>query len=295
MTTETPKTVKLADDNEMPLVGFGTYLINTQELMDTSIKTAFDAGYRLFDTAQLYRNEDLLGQSLVNLQIPRNQIFITSKVAEISQGYDHTIESVDDTLQRLKTNYLDLLLVHWPVRKFFFDTWRAMEKLKADGKVKSIGVSNYSVSQLELLKTKATEMPVVNQVECHPFLNQRPLVKFDKENDILTQAWSPLGRGITLDNEMLKKMADHHDVSVAQLILKWHLQNGLAVIPKSKTASRIVENHQLDFDLSEDECGMIDLLNRNERTGNDPELVYELGKQYKMFHGPQSESSVLGK
>lgn len=125
---------------------------------------------------------------------------------------------------------------------------------------------------------------MVNQVECHPYLNQRPLVTFDKENKIVTQAWSPLGRGVTLDNEMLKKMADHHDVSVAQLILKWHLQNGVAVIPKSKTPSRIAENYQLDFELSEDECGMIDLLNRNQRTGDDPELVYELGKQYEVHH-----------
>lgn len=276
-------TIKLADGNEMPLVGFGTYLINSQELMDTSIKTAFDAGYRLFDTAQLYRNEDFLGQTLVNLQIPRDQIFITSKVAEISQGYDNTIKSIDGSLERLKTNYLDLLLVHWPVQEYFFDTWRALEKLKADGKVKSIGVSNFSVAHLELLKTQAKEMPVVNQVERHPYLNQRGLVAFDKAQNIVTQAWSPLGRGVTLDNEMLKKMADHHHVSVAQLILKWHLQNGVAVIPKSKTPSRIIENHQLDFELSEDESGMIDLLNRNQRTGDDPEIVYETGKQYKVY------------
>lgn len=279
----TEKTIKLADGNEMPLVGFGTYLINTQEMMDTAIKTAFDTGYRLFDTAQLYRNEDLLGDTLTKLQIPRDQIFITSKVAEISQGYENTIESVDDSLQRLKTNYLDLLLIHWPVQQHFFETWRALEKLKADGKVKSIGVSNYSMALLELLKTQAKEMPVVNQVEAHPYLNQRALVQFDKDHDIVTQAWSPLGRGVTLDNTMLKKMADHHHVSVAQLILKWHLQNGLAVIPKSKTPSRIIENYQLDFDLSEDESGMIDLLNRHQRTGDDPELVYETGKQYKVY------------
>ncbi|WP_235995432.1 aldo/keto reductase [Secundilactobacillus yichangensis] len=279
----TEKTIKLADGNEMPLVGFGTYLINTQEMMDTAIKTAFNAGYRLFDTAQLYRNEDLLGQTLINLQIPRDQVFITSKVAEISQGYDNAIQSIDDSLERLKTNYLDLLLVHWPVQKHFFETWRALEKLKADGKVKSIGVSNYSMAHLELLKTQAKEMPVVNQIERHPYLNQRALIEFDKSQDIVTQAWSPLGRGITLDNPMLKKMAAHHDVSVAQLILKWHLQTGAAVIPKSKTPSRITENHQLDFELSEDESGMIDLLNRNQRTGDDPEIVYETGKQYKVY------------
>ncbi len=213
-------TIKLADGNEMPLVGFGTYLINTQELMDTSIKNriltlVIDYSTRLNFTAMRI----FLGQTLVNLQIPRDQIFITSKIAEISQGYENTIKSIDGSLERLKTNYLDLLLVHWPVQEYFFDTWRALEKLKADGKVKSIGVSNFSVAHLELLKTQAKEMPVVNQVERHPYLNQRALVAFDKAQNIVTQAWSPLGRGVTLDNEMLKKMYHHH-VSVAQLIFK---------------------------------------------------------------------------
>lgn len=135
----TEQTIQLADGNTMPLVGFGTYLINTQELMDQSIKTAFDAGYRLFDTAQFYRNEDFLGQTLINLQIPRDQVFITSKVAELSQGYDHTIESVDDSLQRLKTNYLDLLLIHWPMHEYFFDTWRALNNSKRTVKLNQLG------------------------------------------------------------------------------------------------------------------------------------------------------------
>lgn len=272
--------IKLADGYDMPLLGFGTYLLDTQDKMDTAIKTAYDAGYRLFDTAQLYRNEDLLGDSLVRLQIPRDAVFITSKVAELSQGYQSAIDSIDDSLQRLKTNYLDLVLVHWPVHAHFFETWRALEKLKQDGKVRSIGVSNYTMAHLELLATKATEMPVVNQVERHPLLSQQPLLAYDKGHDIVTQAWSPLGRGAVLDNPMLVKMAAHHNVSVAQLVLKWQLAEGVAVIPKSQNADRIRENHQLAFDLSEDEIGMIDLLNQNQRTGREPELVYELGKQY---------------
>ncbi|WP_288531295.1 aldo/keto reductase [uncultured Secundilactobacillus sp.] len=274
------QSVQLADGNELPLLGFGTYLLESQEQTDAAIKTAFEAGYRLFDTAQLYRNEDLLGDSLIRLQIPRNQVFITSKVAELSQGYQPAIDSIDDSLKRLKTDYLDLVLVHWPVHEHFFETWQALEQLKKDGKVRSIGVSNYTIAHLELLATQATEMPVVNQIERHPLLTQQPMVAYDTAHNIVTQAWSPLGRGLVLNNPMLKKMADHHAVSVAQLVLKWQLAEGVAVIPKSKTTSRIIENHQLDFDLSEDEIGMIDLLNKNQRTGNEPELVYELGKQY---------------
>ncbi|KRK46924.1 aldo keto reductase [Secundilactobacillus kimchicus JCM 15530] len=274
------QSVQLADGNELPLLGFGTYLLESQEQMDAAIKTAFEAGYHLFDTAQLYRNEDLLGDSLIRLQIPRNQVFITSKIAELSQGYQPAIDSIDDSLKRLKTDYLDLVLVHWPVHEHFFETWQALEQLKKDGKVRSIGVSNYTIAHLELLATQATEMPVVNQIERHPLLTQQPMVAYDTAHNIVTQAWSPLGRGVVLNNPMLKKMADHHTVSVAQLVLKWQLAESVAVIPKSKTTSRIIENHQLDFDLSEDEIGMIDLLNKNQRTGNEPELVYELGKQY---------------
>ncbi|WP_282802441.1 aldo/keto reductase [Secundilactobacillus kimchicus] len=274
------QSVQLADGNELPLLGFGTYLLESQKQMDAAIKTAFEAGYRLFDTAQLYRNEDLLGDSLIRLQIPRNQVFITSKIAELSQGYQPAIDSIDDSLKRLKTDYLDLVLVHWPVHEHFFETWQALEQLKKDGKVRSIGVSNYTIAHLELLATQATEMPVVNQIERHPLLTQQPMVAYDTAHNIVTQAWSPLGHGVVLNNPMLKKMADHHTVSVAQLVLKWQLAESVAVIPKSKTTSRIIENHQLDFDLSEDEIGMIDLLNKNQRTGNEPELVYELGKQY---------------
>ena len=261
--------------------GFGTYLLTDQETMDQSIKTAYDAGYRLFDTAQLYRNEDLLGQSFINLQIPRDEIFITSKVAEYSQGYDLTIASIDDSLKRLQTDHLDLLLVHWPIQTQFFDTWRALEQLKKDGKVKSIGVSNYQQVHLQLLATKAEEMPAVNQVELHPYLTNKPLVKFDEQEKIATQAWSPLGRGAVLDNPMIAKIAAHHSKSVAQVILRWEIQQGVAVIPKSKTPERIKENIDIfDFELTEDEMTMIDLLNKNQRTGNEPELVYELGKQY---------------
>ncbi|WP_125573054.1 aldo/keto reductase [Levilactobacillus huananensis] len=271
----------LADGNTIPGLGFGTYLLSDQDTMDTTIKAAWDAGYRLFDTAMLYRNEDILGTTLQHLQIPRQELFLTSKVAEVAQGYDKTLQAVTGSLKRLQTDYLDLLLIHWPVRDHFFDTWRALEQLKANGQVKSIGVSNYTVAHLELLATKAQEMPVINQVEYHPYLNQQALNDFDTANHIITEAWSPLGRRVDLADPMIAKIAGHHNKSVAQTILRWELQHNILPIPKSQHAERIRQNAEVfDFTLSEDEMTMIDLLNKNQRNGNEPEIVYETGKQY---------------
>lgn len=279
--TSLADTIKLADGHEIPGFGFGTYLISDQEAMDTTIKTAWDQGYRLFDTAMLYRNEDILGETLHRLEIPRQELYLTTKVAEEVQGYDQTLKSVEGSLKRLKLDYLDLLLVHWPVREHFFDTWRAFEKLKADGKVKSIGVSNYTAAHLDLLATKAKEMPVVDQVEYHPYLNQLALLDYNQQHHIVTEAWSPLGRRAVLGDPMIAKIGQHHNKSVAQTILRWELQHGILPIPKSQHAERITENAQVfDFSLSEDEMSTIDLLNKYQRTGNEPEIVYETGKQY---------------
>ncbi|UIF28713.1 aldo/keto reductase [Levilactobacillus brevis] len=279
--TSLADTLKLADGHEIPGFGFGTYLISDQAAMDTTIKTAWVQGYRLFDTAMLYRNEDLLGESLRRLEIPRQELYLTTKVAEEVQGYDQTLKSVEGSLKRLGLDYLDLLLVHWPVREHFFDTWRAFEKLKADGKVKSIGVSNYTAAHLDLLATKAQEMPVIDQVEYHPYLNQLALLAYNQEHHIITEAWSPLGRRAVLGDPMIAKIGHHHDKTVAQVILRWELQHGILPIPKSQHAERIAENAQVfDFTLSTDEMSMIDLLNKYQRTGNEPEIVYETGKQY---------------
>ncbi len=272
-------TYQLADGHQMPKLGFGTYKIDNPELMDQTIATAYDSGYRMFDTAQLYRNEKQLGDAIKKVA-RREDVFIIDKVMEMNQGHDLTINSTDFSLQQLGTDYVDLLLIHWPVADHFFETWQAMEELKKQGKAKSIGVSNFTRSQLELLKTQANEMPVVNQIETHPYLTQQPLIDFDKKMSIVTQAWSPLGRGIVLDNPMLNKMAKHHGKTPAQIILRWDLQRGISIIPKSKTPARVKENTELDFELSPDEMSMIDVMNKNQRTGNEPELVYELGHQY---------------
>lgn len=279
---EADNLLTLADGNKMPQVGFGTYLINKQDEMDTAVKTAFEAGYRLFDTAQMYRNEPVLAAALNHNGIARQDVFITDKVANENQGYELTVASVDFSLEQLGTDYIDLMLIHWPINTKFFDTWRALEDVKKAGKVKSIGVSNYNRAMLELLKTQATEMPVVNQIENHPYLTSQGLVDYDHSEEIVTQAWSPLGRGAVLDNPIIHKMADHHNRSVAQIILRWQVQRGLSVIPKSVNPDRIRENiNVFDFELSTDEMSMLDILNRNERTGMDPEQVYELGHQYR--------------
>ncbi|KRK87749.1 aldehyde reductase [Lentilactobacillus sunkii DSM 19904] len=272
-------TYQLADGHKMPMLGFGTYKLDNPELMDTAITTAYESGYRMFDTAQLYRNEKMLGDTIKRVA-RREDVFIIDKVTEMNQGHDLTINSTDFSLQQLGTDYVDLLLIHWPVAEHFFETWKAMEELKKQGKARSIGVSNFTRSQLELLKTQADEMPVVNQIETHPYLTQQPMIDFDKKMSIVTQAWSPLGRGIVLDNPMLDKMAKHHGKTPAQIVLRWDLQRGISIIPKSKSPERIKENTELDFELNSDEMRMLDVMNKNQRTGNEPELVYELGKQY---------------
>ena len=273
--------LKLADGNKMPQEGFGLYKVDGQKTMNNTIKVAFTAGYRLFDTAQLYGNEAEVGTAFKELQIPRDEVFLTTKVAEDNQGYDRTIESVKESLKKLQTDYVDLLLVHWPIERAFFETWRAFEDLKKAGLAKSIGVSNYQMIHLQYLATKAHEMPVVDQIELHPLLTQKPLLKFNHDHQMVTQAWSPLGRGAVLGEEVLEKIAAAHGKSTAQVILRWHLQNGVSFIPKSVHAARIDQNAAIyDFALSADEMQQIDALNNYQRTGREPELTYEYDRQY---------------
>lgn len=273
-------TLKLADGNQLPQEGFGVYKLTDQDVMDQVINTAIEAGYRLFDTAQLYENEDLLGNSLQASELTRDQYFITTKVAENNQGYDKTITSVQKSLDLLKTDYVDLLLVHWPIHTEFFETWRAFEDLKAQGLAKSIGVSNFHQTHLQYLATKAHEMPVVNQIELHPYFSQPTMRAFDVSQNIVTQAWSPLGRGLELNDDIINGIATKLGKSSAQVILRWEIQNGIAVIPKSANPKRVVENASIyDFELSDEEMAAINSLNKNQRTGHDPELVYEQAHQ----------------
>jgi diketogulonate reductase-like aldo/keto reductase len=271
----------LADGNKMPQEGFGLYKVDGQETMTESIQNAYQDGYRLFDTAQLYGNEAEVGTALQKLAIPRKDIFVTTKVSEDNQGYDRAIASVKESLKKLQMDYIDLLLVHWPIQRAFFDTWRAFEDLKKAGLAKSIGVSNFEMIHLQYLATQAHEMPVVDQIELHPLLTQKPLLKFNHDHHIVTQAWSPLGRGAVLNEAVLKEIGDRHHKSPAQVILRWHLQNGVSFIPKSVHEARIAQNADIyDFELTNDEMQQINALNEYKRTGREPELVYEYNKQY---------------
>jgi diketogulonate reductase-like aldo/keto reductase len=249
--------------------------------MNAAIRAAYEAGYRLFDTAQLYKNEAEVGVALHQLGVSRDQLFVTTKVAEVNQGYQKTIDSVKNSLSKLQLDAVNLLLIHWPTEKYFFETWRALEDLKKAGLTRSIGVSNYQQIHLQYLATQAHEMPVLNQIECHPLLNQKPLLKFDRDHQIVTQAWSPLGRGKILDDPVLTAIGRAHHKSSAQVILRWHLQNGVAFIPKSVHEARIRQNLAIyDFALTDAEMQQIDALNQFHRFGKEPALVYEYNKKW---------------
>lgn len=271
----------LADGQKMPQEGFGMYKITDQSTITSSMKYAYDAGYRLFDTAQLYKNEAAVGNALRELNLPRKELFITTKVAEPNQGFKQAIASVKESLHKLQLDYVNLLLIHWPIERAFFDTWAALEELKKEGLTRSIGVSNYQMIHLQYLATQAHEMPVVNQIERHPRLSQQPLIAYDKAHNIVTQAWSPLGRGTILSNPVLEAIAKVHDKSPAQIVLRWHLQSGVAFIPKSVHEARIKQNIDIyDFQLSEDEMQKIDDLHNFTRVGKEPALVYEYNLKY---------------
>lgn len=272
---------KLADGNTMPVQGFGLYKVTEQAELDRAIQAAWENGYRLFDTAQMYGNEAMAGAAINQNQLQRAELFLTTKIAEANQGYDQTLRSFEQSLRDLQVDYVDLLLVHWPLHTHFFETWQAFERLKEEGLARSIGVSNYSMTHLQYLATKANMMPVVDQIEVHPLLNQADMIKFNREQGIVTQAWAPLGRGRNLDHPVLQLIAQAVGKTTAQVILRWHLQNGISMIPKSVNPARIKENASIyDFELTTAQMEQINELNSFIRISQEPELVYERGAQY---------------
>ena len=259
----------------MPAIGFGCYQIDDAE-MDALIAHAAAVGYRGFDTASAYGNEAALGRALASCGVPREQLFVTTKVANEDQGYRSTLDAVRASADRLRLDYLDLVLVHWPAprRGEYLHTWRALEQLHSAGFVRAIGVSNFQPAQLHRLTEVATVTPAVNQIEVHPLLTQHALRDLHRRLGIRTQAWAPLARGKLRGHPLLASIAARHGVTPAQVVLRWHLQIGTVPLPKSSTPSRISENLEVfGFRLDATDMAAITALNRNERTGPHPDDV----------------------
>ncbi|MGA4720906.1 aldo/keto reductase [Fictibacillus nanhaiensis] len=257
---------------QMPWIGLGVYKAEDGDEVIQSIKWALDAGYRSIDTASLYDNETGVGQAIAESNVPREEIFITTKVWNTDQGYERTLAAFDASLERLGLDYVDLYLIHWPVPGKYNETWKALEKIYNEGRTKAIGVSNFKEHHLEDLMREAEIKPMVNQVEYHPRLSQEKLLAFCKEQGIQLEAWRPLLKGEIFEEPTLVELADKYNKSVAQIILRWDLQNGVVTIPKSVTQHRIEENIELfDFELSNEDMTRISVLNQDKRNGADPD------------------------
>lgn len=260
----------------MPKIGLGVYKVSDEE-METAIQSAIDDGYRAFDTAYFYKNEEALGKALKNSGVPREDLFITTKLWNDHQEYDRTLEYFNRSLDNLGLDYIDLYLIHWPCEndQLYIETYKALEKLYEEGKVKAIGVCNFKVHHLETLMRETTIVPQVNQIEVHPYFNQQDVQDYCDKHDIVVTAWMPLmrNRGL-LEDPTITKLAKQYDKTPAQIVLRWHIAHNRIVIPKSKTPSRIRENHNIfDFNLELTEIAEIDSLNRNARQGKDPDDV----------------------
>ncbi|MDO3662923.1 glyoxal/methylglyoxal reductase [Bacillus sp. C28GYM-DRY-1] len=276
MPTSLKDTVKLHNGVEMPWFGLGVFKVENGSEATESVKAAIKNGYRSIDTAAVYKNEEGVGIGIKESGVAREELFITSKVWNEDQGYETTLAAFEKSLERLQLDYLDLYLIHWPGKDKYKDTWRALEKLYKDGKIRAIGVSNFQVHHLEELLKDAEIKPMVNQVEFHPRLIQKELRDYCKAQGIQLEAWSPLMQGQLLDNEVLTQIAEKHNKSVAQVILRWDLQHEVVTIPKSIKEHRIIENADIfDFELSQEDMDKIDALNKDERVGPNPdELLF---------------------
>lgn len=264
--------IVLNDSQAIPSLGFGVWQVGDAEAVD-AVSTALEAGYRSVDTAALYGNEAGTGQAVRESGLPRDEVFVTTKLWNSEQGYDSTLRAFDASMERLGLDYLDLYLIHWPVAQAgrFVDTFRAFQKLKAEGRITSIGVSNFNREHLEQLIAETGETPVLNQVELHPGLIQAELRAFHAEHGIATEAWSPLGQGSALKHPAIAAIAAETGRTPAQVIIRRHLQLGNVVIPKSVTPSRIRENFDVfSFELTDDQMQAISALDTGTRVGPDP-------------------------
>ncbi len=265
----------LSDGRSIPQLGLGVYKV-ADAAAAALVSGAIEAGYRHIDTAALYANEAGVGAGVRASGVPREQLFITTKVWNDDQGYEQTLRAFEASRQRLGVDYVDLYLIHWPApqQNRYLETWRALEKLRAGGVVRSIGVSNFAPHHIERLRESSEALPVLNQVELHPWLPQAELRNYDASLGILTEAWSPLARGRVLGEPSLERIARKHGKSAAQVVLRWHLQLGVVVIPKSNSLERVRENADVfDFELDADDLAAIASLETGERTGADPDAL----------------------
>jgi 2,5-diketo-D-gluconate reductase A len=266
---------------EIPQLGLGVFQIDRSDTK-RAVLEALEVGYRHIDTAEMYRNEAEVGQAIRESGIDRSEIFVTSKLNNMFHPPEMVRPAFEGTLEALDIDYLDLFLIHWPLPTIeidYLDTWRAMELLPEGKTLRAVGVSNFQVAHLERLIDGASVVPAVNQIEVHPYLAQGELRDFDRAHGIATEAWSPLARGRLLDDPVIAAIAVEADRSPAQVVLRWHVQRGDIIFPKSVSRSRIEENFALfDFELSEDQMSAITALNRNERIGPDPDTFASTGR-----------------
>lgn len=276
MTKHLQDTTTLYNGVKMPWLGLGVFKVEEGAEVVDAVRTAIRNGYRSIDTAAIYGNEEGVGEGIrlgmKDAGIAREDLFITSKVWNSDLGFESTLAAYETSLKKLGLDYLDLYLIHWPVEGKYKEAWRALETIYKEGRVKAIGVSNFHVHHLEDLMKNAEMKPMIDQIEFHPRLTQKELQAFCRENGIQMEAWSPLMQGQLLDHPVLKEIAERHQKSVAQVIIRWDLQNGVVTIPKSIKEHRIVENADVfNFELSADDMAKIDALNENFRVGPDPD------------------------